>query len=226
METIKSINEKLYSGLAYDAMRVLGYRAEQFYIDIKPIAGYDTTLVGPAFTTYGEVVSTNVDYEKLDNIRLEMYKKEYFVNNPIVLLQANDDKVAHSGDITSLIYKTLGAKGFITDGIVRDIDKIEELKFPIFAKGSNPIDALDYWALTKFNQEIIIKNVKIKPNDLIVANRDGVIVIFQEILEKFYQTVAPILEKEENARNFIIENSKNEDMSKILTDLVEQAGRW
>ena len=52
---------------------------------------------------------------------------------------------------------------------------------------------------------------------MIVASRDGVIVIFQEILEKFYQTVAPILEKEENARNFIIENSKNATIKNLLS---------
>ena len=226
MTEIKSIYKDIYSGVAYDAMRLLGFRSEQFYINIKPIAGYDKTIVGPAFTTYGEVVSTDVDYTKLDNIRLEMYKKEFFKNEPIVLLQANDDYVAHSGDITSLIYKTLGAQGFITDGNVRDIDTIDELKFPVFARDANPIDAIDYWALTKFNTDIVIKNVKISTDDLIIASKDGVIRVPKDCIGAFSKKVEMILHKENTARAMIIENKDKMDMTDILNELVEKEGRW
>ena len=62
------------------------------------------------------------------------------------MLQANDNKVAH-GDITSQIYKNLGAVGFITDGNVRDIDKCVRFDFQYSVMIINPIDALDYWSL-------------------------------------------------------------------------------
>ncbi|RLA80152.1 MAG: hypothetical protein DRG78_11520 [Epsilonproteobacteria bacterium] len=226
MKEIKSIYNDIYSGVAYDAMRLLGFKSEQFYINIKPIAGYDKTIVGPAFTTYGEVVSSDIDYAKVDNIRLEMYKKEFFKNEPIVLLQANDDYVAHSGDITSLIYKTLGAKGFITDGNVRDIDTIDELKFPIFARDTNPIDAIDYWALTEFNTDIVIKNVKISTDDLIIASKDGVIRVPKNYIDAFLKKAEMILHKENTARLMIIDNKNKMDMTDILNKLVEEEGRW
>ena len=43
------------------------------------------------------------NYTKLDNIRMDIYNKKYFKKKPIVLLEANDNKVAHAGDITCQI---------------------------------------------------------------------------------------------------------------------------
>lgn len=226
MKEIKLINKNIYSGVAYDAMRLLGFRSEQFYINIKPMAGYNKTIVGPAFTTYGEVVSNCTDYSDFDNIRFHIYKKKYFENRPIVLLQSNDNYVAHSGDITSLIYQLLGAKGFITDGNIRDIDKINELKFPVFAKDANPIDAIDYWALTKYNTDIVIDNVKISRDDLIVASRDGVICVPKLVIDKFNKHVKMILTKENKAREIIMKNIKEHNLASILMGFVAKEGRW
>ncbi|MCK6263248.1 RraA family protein [Vibrio sp. ZSDE26] len=226
MKSIELIYKEIYSGVAYDAMRLLGYRPEQFYINIKPLAGYDKTIIGPAFTTYGEVVSKESNYQELDNIRLDIYKKKYFNDNPIVLLQANDNYVAHSGDITSQIYQTLGAKGFVTDGNVRDLDKIDELNFPVFAENSNPIDAIDYWALTKYNVDIVIKSVSISPGDLIISSKDGVIRVPKSDLFRFEEKVRAILNKENKARDTIFKIKNETDMSDILSKLVEEEGRW
>jgi len=223
---ISELLDKIYLGIAYDSLRVMGYRAEQVYINIKPRAGYERIVMGPALTTYGEVVKSTDNYEQLDNIRLGLYKREYFSNSPIVILQANDNYCAHSGDITSLIYKNLGAKGFITDGNVRDIDNINAIQFPVFCKDSNPIDAIDYWALTKYNVPVVIENVDIEPNDLIIASRDGVIRVKQNDIQRFYELSSEILNKEEKVRQFLNEHTEQENYSENLQELVNQVGRW
>lgn len=216
----------MYLGVVYDAMRTLGYRDEDFFINIKPHAGYSTLITGPALTTFGRKTSPSEDYPALDNIRLDIYKKELFSQKPIVLLQTNDKKVAHSGDITSLIYKELGAQGFITDGCVRDIEKINELNFPCFCTDVNPIDALDYWALTDFNIPIEIKGVMIKPGDIIFASRDGVINVPQTQFEKFNKIAQGVLDKENNVRALIQDLAKSNDFTKKLEEFVKSSGRW
>ena len=208
-------------GIVYDSLRIMGEKSSDFYINIKPKCGYNSIIQGDCFTTYGEVVEDwAVDYSKLDNIRLRMYDPKLFVNNPIVFLQANDDKVAHSGDITSLIYKKLGAQGFVTDGIVRDIDIIDKLQFPVFCKDENPIDALDYWALTRFQMDIEIDGVKISPNDYSFASRDGVIIIRSELKDKFKNIALEQLEREKKVRLLINESDKT------FEQIVEEMGRW
>jgi len=211
----------IYMGIVYDSMRILGRNYNDFYINISPKAGYTSIIQGPCFTTYGEVVNVSQsEYEVLDNIRLQFYRKHHFMNKPIVLLQANDTKVAHSGDITSLIYKKLGASGFITDGNVRDMDIIDKMKFPVFCKGQNPIDALGYWALTKYQTEIEIMGVKIKPDDYCFASKDGVIVVPNNLIKQFKPIAAEQLERENNIR-FLI-NNKEIDFEEI----VKEMGRW
>jgi regulator of RNase E activity RraA len=213
--------DDIYMGIVYDSLRIMGEKYKNFYINIKPKCGYDSIIQGNCFTTYGEVVEDwDVDYTEVDNIRLEMYKLDVFSDNPIVFLQANDDKVAHSGDITSLIYKKLGAKGFVTDGIVRDIDIIDKLQFPVFCRDENPIDAIDYWALTKFQNTIEIDGVVITPNDYSFASRDGVIIVRSDLKEKFKKIALEQLEREKKVRFLINEKTKT------FEQIVEEMGRW
>ena len=211
----------IYMGIVYDALRILGEKHEDFYIDIKPKAGYESIIQGPCFTTYGKPVEVcEKDYSSLDKIRLGIYKENNFQNNPIVFLQSNDDKVAHSGDITSLIYKKLGAVGFVTDGNVRDIDKIDQIKFPVFCNGENPIDALHYWALTEYQRSININGVEVRPNDYSFASKDGVIVVRQEIFKEFKTIAIQQLDRENKVRDLIRNSTKD------FTDIEKETGRW
>lgn len=211
----------IYMGVVYDAMRLIGENYKDFYIDIKPTCGYDKIIHGEVFTTYGEIVDVSEEeYAKLDNVRLEFYNPNLFSKSPIVFLQSNDKVVAHSGDITSLIYQKLGASGFVTDGNVRDIDIIETMNFPIFCKGENPIDAIGYWALTKYQVDIEIEGVKVSPGDYSFASRDGVVVVRQEIFEKFKKVATEQLARENTIRSKI--NSNDFDFK----SLVDEFGRW
>lgn len=222
---MKKIN-KIYLGVVYDALREMGQKLESFYIDIKPKFTNNQIIIGPALTTKGRKVKKNENYSKLDNIRIDIYKKKLFKNNPIVLLQANDYKVAHAGDITCQIYKSLGAIGFITDGNIRDIDKCEEINFPIFCQNTNPIDAIDYWALTEFQKNITIKNVLIKPGDMIYASNDGVIRVKKSDFSNFEGKLTQILKKENDVRKLIKKISNKRDFKKPLINFLKKRGRW
>ena len=151
---------------------------------------------------------------------MEFYKKQYFANNPIVFLQSNDFTVAHSGDITSLIYQKLGASGFVTDGIVRDIDLINKMNFPVFCRGENPIDAIGYWALTKYQIPIVIDGVEINPGDYSFASRDGVVIVRKNLLQRFKNVAMDQLKREKKVK-FFINNTDKE-----YNEIVEELGRW
>ena len=222
---MKRIN-KIYLGVVYDALREMGQKLETFYIDIKPKFTNEQIIIGPALTTKGRKVNRRDNYIKLDKIRIEIYKKELFKNKPIILLQANDNKVAHAGDITCQIYKSLGAVGFITDGNVRDIDKCEEINFPVFCQKTNPIDAINYWALTEYQKNIIIKNVLIKPGDMIYASNDGVIRVKKSDFKKFKLKLNTIIKKENDVRNLIKSIKNKQDYKKPLLNFLKQKGRW
>ncbi len=73
--------------------------------------------------------------------------------------------------------------GLVIDGCVRDSDAIEETGFPVFARGLC-IRGTAKRGKGRINRPITIGEVRIMPGDLVVGDRDGVVVIPQpEILQ-------------------------------------------
>ena len=128
------IPSDVYLGAVYDALNLIVDDATKYVLNIKPIAGYSKIIYGPALTLYGRKITKDENYSEMDNKRFNFYKPALYKNNPIILLQSNDNIISHTGDITSKIFKKLGAKGYITDGIARDIELIDEIKFPVFVR--------------------------------------------------------------------------------------------
>lgn len=212
----------MYSGIVYDVMRQHGMDDWQFLLanNIKPLNPHHT-LFGPVFTTCGEIVGRK-DYNIVDEIRLNIPK--YLKQGQVVMLSANDDYYAHAGDITLDIYKKCGAIGFITDGLVRDSRIILENNIPCFCSNTTPIDAIDNWAIVRFNTPIsmpsIVKNKKvfIWPGDYICADNDGIIVIPKKISHQILHKITVELKREDSIRNLL--NSDD------LNTIYKRYGRW
>ena len=63
------------------------------------------------------------------------------------------------------------------DGLVRDVRKIEELGFPVFARGIKPVDSMGRGIVLDYNVPVDCGGVLVTPGDLIVADYDGVVAI-------------------------------------------------
>lgn len=221
-----NISDDIYLGAVYDALNMMSVNPVDYYINIKPKAGYSELIHGYAFTIKGRKINKYENYSQLDKIRYETYKKEYFINSPIILIDTNQDmEVAHLGDITCQIYKKMGAKGIITDGNSRDIDLIDKMKFPVFCEGINPIDALDKWAYTEYNIPIFIKNKNIYPNDYIFASKDGIIFIPSNLFNEFIINLHTIMDKERQIRKHI-ELTNIDEMRTGIIKFTDNHGRF
>jgi len=213
----------MYAGIVYDVLRLLGVE-RNFVIDpkIAPLDDGDS-IYGKVFTTYGRLTKPDEDYEALDEIRLEMLP--HIKNATIVALSANDDLVAHAGDITLEIYSKYGIEGFVTDGLVRDSSIIKhEMEFPCFCNGTSPVDAIDYWAITAYQCPIFFQGrheqeiVAVHPGDYIYADSDGAMVIPKENLIQFELKVKKEIKREEKIRRQLL--------TKPLEDILKEHGRW
>lgn len=215
-----------YTGAIYDALNSLGYSEEEFLIkEIKPLRKQDF-FMGPAFTTYGErVFVSEEEYKKLDKIRMEMYKPSLIKKGCVVVLQTNDLNVAHAGDITLSIYKKLGVSAFVTDGLVRDSSIIYKEGISCFSKGTIPTDALNRWALIKYQVPLNISGIKIETGQILVGDNDGIIVIPKGKENQVMNKLKEVLEKENEARKAIQESSE-ETLYKNLMEVLDKHGRW
>jgi len=70
-----------------------------------------------------------------------------------------------------------GAVGFVTDGMIRDLPQVERLDFDVFGRGTSPGDINGRAELVCHGEALTIDRTVVSPGDLIVADRDGVVVV-------------------------------------------------
>ena len=99
----------------------------------------------------------------------------------------------------SLGAKTKGIAGLVIDGCVRDADDIEAMNFPVFSRGLCIHGTSNYGDGT-LNEPIMMGNWLVNPNDIIVGDREGVVVVPQNRLEEAIEKARLREEKEENVR--------------------------
>ncbi|MEH7178105.1 RraA family protein [Neobacillus vireti] len=87
-----------------------------------------------------------------------------------------------AGDFILGLAQTLGIKGVVTDGVIRDIIGVKKLNFPVFCKGTTVASsAKGGWG--EVNVPISCGGTSICPGDIIVGDADGVVVIPKAIEE-------------------------------------------
>jgi regulator of RNase E activity RraA len=95
----------------------------------------------------------------------------------IVIATDNANASAFWGELFSAAAKGRGAKGVITDGNLRDSEKIVAVGFPAFSRSRRPIDYRGRMKVDASQVKVIIGGVEIAPGDLVVADDDGVVVV-------------------------------------------------
>lgn len=210
----KFIKNKLYSGVIYDAIYTdLKYKRPLVLENIFPVWDSEkTSFIGEVFTCKGkETVSPN------ENIRIEMFQN-HDMKNKILLLKGNSESSVF-GDITAKMAKRSGCQACIIDGYTRDVQFIEEIKFPTFARGTKIIDTFNKWNICDFSCNLVIKNVFIHPNDFIFIDKDGIIVLPKELINKIYDFAIKRVDREIKMRQFL-------DHSSDYKTMYERYGKW
>jgi regulator of RNase E activity RraA len=86
------------------------------------------------------------------------------------------------GDILCERMKILGVAGVVTDGVVRDITGVESVGLPIWCQGTAAPPSVSGLTFIGWQEPIACGGVVIFPDDVIVADEDGAIVIPQALL--------------------------------------------
>jgi len=69
-----------------------------------------------------------------------------------------------------------GIAGFVFNGSVRDSQVMTDMAFPVFACGLS-IKGTEKVSLGRINHTLNLDNITINPGDLIVGDRDGLVVV-------------------------------------------------
>ncbi len=90
------------------------------------------------------------------------------------------NETAFWGELFSAAAIGAGAVGVVTDGNLRDTEKIVGLGFPAFSRSRRPIDYRARMRVTETGGAIELGGVRIATGDIVLADDDGVVVIPRE----------------------------------------------
>jgi regulator of RNase E activity RraA len=172
-----AVKETLYTAVIADVLDDLGLRNQALNADIRPIDP-SVKLMGRAYT----VLATDV-YEMPD----EPYVKELeavdaLTEGDVVLANTNGStSCALWGELLSTAAVSKGARGAVIDGFTRDSSAILEMNFPVFVRGYYPLDAKGRLEVIGHGTPIQCGGIAVSPGDLVFGDRDGVVIIPQEV---------------------------------------------
>jgi regulator of RNase E activity RraA len=89
--------------------------------------------------------------------------------------ESNDS--AFWGELFSAAALGAGASGVITDGNLRDTDRIAALGFPAFSRSRRPIDFRGRMRIVDVDVPVVLGGVEIRAGDLVIADDDGAVVV-------------------------------------------------
>ena len=142
---------------------------EQFIdISVAPLWQGMGKISGPAFT---------VQLSSGDNLMLHsaIYTAP---KGSVIVVDGVDERNAVAGGNVCQIAKNRGIKAFIVDGVIRDLQEITEMGFPVYAKGVFPVPG-NKEQYSELGMPIMCGGVKVYTGDIIVADMEGIVVIPQ-----------------------------------------------
>ena len=110
------------------------------------------------------------------------------------------------GGLASKLAQKKGVLGTIMHGTCRDVEEIRECGYPVWAKGVCPRRSRNDFTFGTINEPIEVTGVKIKKNDIIVADQSGVVCIPEELIIENLNLLKKISKQEEILEDQVLKN--------------------
>lgn len=192
---------------------------------------FDTSLVSDALDEHGiDGVVTGLDPIHPDDyavgrattLRLAPAEGEGATNFPAatfdamaagrMLVMDSLKGVSCWGGNASKLGHAAGLAGVVTDGDVRDADDIRAGDLPIFSDGTTPRTGQRRVEITATNDPIGVGGVTVNPDDVVVADVTGVVVVPGAEADAVADTAEELLANEREIEDLIAEGATHEDL--------------
>ena len=97
------------------------------------------------------------------------------------------------GEVHVAVHKGLGLKGALTNGVMRDLDVIDD-GFPVLAGSIGPSHGFVH--VRELKTEVTVKGMRVKEDEFIHADRHGAIVIPEEVIPYLENAIATVIRNE------------------------------
>jgi len=188
-EMFKMMREKLYSSVISDVLDRMGFKDQAMEAEVRPLFP-EAVAVGRALT----VLSVDVYHEPKEPYLLEIESVDSLKPNDVLVASTNKSKrTCFWGELLSTAAKARGASGAVIDGYTRDVKRIVEMGFPVFARGVKPVNSYGRSLVINYNVPVECGGVLVGPGEIVFGDIDGVVVIPRavesQVIEKALEKV-------------------------------------
>ena len=176
---IERARSQLYTAVLADTLDAFGFHEQATQPSIRPLDD-GLILCGRARTgLYMEIHH--------DDPAVNVYEKEIDLVDDLrpgdvaVFACSGNLRIAPWGELLSTAAQARGAVGCVTDGLVRDVRAIREMRFPVFSGGIGPLDTRHRGMMMEADVPARIGGVKVESGDLIFGDVDGLVVLPKKI---------------------------------------------
>jgi 4-hydroxy-4-methyl-2-oxoglutarate aldolase len=199
---------KLYTPVVADVLDKLGFRNQCMDSRIRPlwpaakIAGFALTVQ----TVPAREVSPPCPYAG------ELAAVDALTAGDVLVV--SESASSFWGELLSTAANYCGCRGVILDGPTRDSGAIRTMNFPVFHVGFHPADSLGRLDVVDHNIPIECGGVLVNPNDLVLADHDGVVIVPNSVAAESLRLAAEKVSGENLVRKALAEGMKTADAFK------------
>lgn len=180
--------------------------------DILDDLGHRDHVLDPAIRPLGDAAviarwANPFLVAEVDEIPAEPYVGEIAALDDIcpadmVLVAAGGSaRAACWGELFSTAARARGAHGTLIDGYCRDAQAIAALRYPVWCRGTLPLDVKGRLAVTAWRQPAVVGGLPVRPGDLVVADADGAVVVPAGLAGETVRRALAKVSKEDGVRD-------------------------
>jgi regulator of RNase E activity RraA len=178
------VKTELFTAVVGDVLDRLGFTHQFLPAAIKPLET-STKLVGRAMPVLEADYPVDADEPGRGPLSrqpfgLMLAALDDLKPGEVYIVGGAKGEFALWGELMSLRAQALGAAGAVLNGYIRDTDGILALGFPAFGTGSYAQDQAIRGKVVDWRLPVAIGQVLVRPGDLIIGDRDGVLAVPRE----------------------------------------------
>ncbi len=196
LDLFAHIEKNLYTAVVSDSLDDLGYRNQAMRERLRPLFP-NACFAGWART----MACVDMFHIPPEPYAMELEALDSLLPGEVAVVSTVESlRNAPWGELLSTAARARGARGAVVDGLVRDVRKIEQIGFPVFAAGIKPVDSKGRGIMTDYNIPIECGGVLVQPGDLIFADYDGVVVVPSAVVTKAIAMATDKVTRENHTR--------------------------